>query len=143
MWDKEDDLGARVRAARSYRNLSQQELADEIGVERRIVGYIEANETRHELTVPEAQRIAKICRVPLGFLLHGWAAPAELVDRVEALEAEVRSGSEDREDLAKRLDELDGALERRLETFAAQVLQQERSRRAPRDHAGEEEEPAP
>jgi transcriptional regulator with XRE-family HTH domain len=139
----DDDIGARVRAARSYADLSQGALADAIGVERRIVGYIEANETRHELTVPEAQRIARACRIPLSFLLHGWAAPAELLERVDALEAEVRSASEDREDLAARLVELDASLERRIEKYVTQVLPPRRSRRPPKDHPKEGGQPAP
>lgn len=79
-----DDIGARVRAARSYADLSQQGLADAIGVERRIIGYIEGNETRHVLTVPEAQRIAKACGVPFSFLVDGWTL--DLAERVAGLD---------------------------------------------------------
>lgn len=124
MAQDDDDLGARVRAARGYANLSQQGLADAIGVERRIVGYIEGNEPRHELTVPEARRIADACRIPARFLLNGWAAPPELEERVAALDAEVRRAAADRELLAAQIEALDARLETRFAELASQALGQ-------------------
>lgn len=143
---QDEDIGARVRAARSYADLSQQGLADAIGVERRIVGYIEGNETRHELTVPEARRIAEACGVPVDFLLHGWGANGSsgaLAERVAALETRVSSADEDREDLAARLDELDVALETRLEKFAEQVLMRRRTQRRRADPPVPADPPTP
>lgn len=120
---RNDDLGARVRAARSYADLSQQGLADAIGVERRIVGYIEANEERHELTVPEAQAIARATHVPVGFLVHGWDEPPDLIERVDALEAEAKQTRTERDALRRTLRAIGTLLRDRLALSVNEALE--------------------
>lgn len=117
------DIGARVRAARSYANLSQQQLADAIDVERRIIGYIEGNEPRHELTVPEAHKIAAACRVPASFLLDGWTATDGIEQRINALENAFSVTRQDRDEIARQLGELSAELETARAMSAKQVLE--------------------
>jgi transcriptional regulator with XRE-family HTH domain len=115
-------LGARVRAARSYAGLSQKDLADKLGLERRIVLAIESNDPRHELTVPEAQRVARECGVPLSFIVGGWAAPAELVDQVAALEDQLSQMQSERAADRRLLEELTVSIELIHATLASAGL---------------------
>lgn len=137
----DDNMGARIRAARAFAGItSHEKLGKQIGLGRDAVLAMEKNQRMP--TVAEVRTIANATGVPIGFLINGWSASGRLSQRVEALEAEVKSGSEDREDLAKRIDELDASLEKRLAEFAAQVLQRRRSQRRREDPPGEEGEPA-
>lgn len=137
-----DDLGARVRAARSYADLSQQALADAIGVERRIIGYIEGNEDRHELTVLEAQKIATVTGVPISFLLHGWDGQG-LNERVGRLEDAVRLAEQDRNRLAEEIDHIYATIESRFADVASQRLAQGRAPRTAADRRSGADRRAP
>lgn len=106
-------VGDRIRAARSYANLSQTELAEQLGVDKQFVARREdgrQNPKRQELIA-----IAAVCHVPLEFLEHGWAGAvatedvAQLADRIAAIEALVneRLGRELREGIQDALRDLD------------------------------------
>ena len=65
------DLQDRLRAARGYANLSQQQLADRLGisigtVKRRELGEAHLN---NQALIATAQA----CQVPLSFLTEGWS----------------------------------------------------------------------
>lgn len=140
----DDNLGARIRAARGYAKIDQGTLATRIGLGREVIIAMEMD--KREPTVREMKRIARETGVPADFLLHGWgsiSSNGDLADRVAALEARISSADEDREDLAARIDELSDALERRLETFAAQVLQRRRTKRRQEDPPAQVDPPAP
>jgi transcriptional regulator with XRE-family HTH domain len=81
-----DDLGARVRAARSYAKLSQQALGDALGLTRGIINAIEDNDDRHPLSVNEAYRIAAVCGVPVAFIIEGWGVNRPIQDRLTDIE---------------------------------------------------------
>lgn len=120
---QDDDLGARVRAARGFAGLSQAQLAEQIGLERRIVVAIEADDARHPLGVKEAREIARACRVPVSFLFNGWAAPPELLDRVTALEEMAARAEADRDIQAAEIEVLLERLEKRYAELAGQEPQ--------------------
>jgi transcriptional regulator with XRE-family HTH domain len=132
----DDNLGDRLRAARGYAKLDQGTLAKRIGIGREAVIALEADE--RELTIPQARRVADVCRVPLSFLLNGWAAPADLIERVERLETRATAADADREVLAQEIESLSGALETRIENGVSQALERARQRtRADDRPAGE------
>jgi transcriptional regulator with XRE-family HTH domain len=125
--DNGGDVGARVIAARAYARLTQDELAEKVRdagfrFSRRTLDRLEAGE-RH-LDVREARVIAQTCGVPLGFLVRGFWAPADLADRVAALEDQFKSAALDRDALAQQIESLGGSLENRLVTYARQALEQ-------------------
>lgn len=89
------DYGPRVRAARGWANLTQEELADALDREKQFV-------LRRELS-PDHERyqrtnkgdrlaIAAVCGVPAAFIEEGFGGEArsELGERLSALEAEAR-----------------------------------------------------
>jgi transcriptional regulator with XRE-family HTH domain len=69
MVDHAETVGARIRAARAERRLTQSELAEAVGVTRSAVAQWEterAGQVRGNLT-----RIAAVLGVTVGYLLHG------------------------------------------------------------------------
>lgn len=80
-----EPYAARIRAARAYAGLSQQQLAKRLGV---TVGTIERREGgKLPPKYGELVAIAAICEVPPAFMEHGFAESreAEIVDRLEGL----------------------------------------------------------
>jgi len=78
---------ARIRAARAYAGLSQEELAEALGVDpqtikRRESGYQQPKKG-------ERVAIAAICRVPPEFMEHGFGEirPTEIARRLAQIEA--------------------------------------------------------
>lgn len=72
-----DTIGQRIKAARASAKVTQQWLADRVGVSRAAVAQWEAKENP---TVPEHQRlllIAEALGIPPGYLLAGDEAPSE------------------------------------------------------------------
>lgn len=143
MAQRDEDLGARVRAARSYAGLSQSGLADAIGVERRIVTYIEANDSRHPLSVREARRIAGATGVPVGFLLNGWDGTAGLAERIDALEDDVRQSQVERAALKQALAAIGTLLRDRLGLDVEEASAPDLGLADEDDHPQEEDPPAP
>jgi transcriptional regulator with XRE-family HTH domain len=86
MGSEVDNLGARVRAARSYAKLSQTALGDALGYTRAVINAIEDNDVRHPLSVIEAYRIATICGVPVSFIVEGWSVNRPIQDRLADIE---------------------------------------------------------
>jgi len=81
------DHAARIRAARAYADLTQEQLADELGVDVQTIKRREAG--RQEPKRGELLAIAAICRVPMAFMEHGFGEIAEnevlrRLDRIEA-----------------------------------------------------------
>lgn len=77
---------ARIRAARAYAGLKQEELADALGVDVQTIKRREAGTSpprRGELVA-----IADICKVPVGFLKRGFAEANrdEILERLERIE---------------------------------------------------------
>jgi transcriptional regulator with XRE-family HTH domain len=82
-------VGERIKQARQDAGLTQDELADLVGVGMRQIQYYEAGESDPYRKI---QKISESTNVPVGWLLHGDAPPTELdADQVavqlEALEA--------------------------------------------------------
>lgn len=69
------DYGARVRAARAYADLDQEQLARHLHVSISTVARIESNE--RALGLDEARLISERCGVPISFLLEGFALESE------------------------------------------------------------------
>lgn len=115
----DDNLGARIRAARGYAKLGQDALAKLIGVGREVVIAMEADQ--REPTVREARQISDATGAPLTFLLSGWAAPPELLERVATLEAEVGQARADRDLQAAEIEALSARLERRFAELAGRT----------------------
>lgn len=111
----EDDIGARVRAARCYAKLTHDGLGKKLGLERRVVAAIEENNPRHQLTIAEAKKIADVCSVPVSFLIEGWAVNRPIQDRLSDIERSVTK-------LAERDGELT-AHERELLTRFDELIQ--------------------
>lgn len=80
-------VGARIRDARRAMGLTQDELADVIGVGMRQIQYYEAGESNPYRTL---RRIAEATNRSVGWFLHGdrptELAAEELVQRLEAVE---------------------------------------------------------
>jgi transcriptional regulator with XRE-family HTH domain len=77
------DLGARVRAARGYANLSQPQLADKLGISRSTITRLETSgKTVAQGYKEEAliERIAKACDLPDAFFAVDFDRLTELVD---------------------------------------------------------------
>lgn len=71
-----DDLGARARAMRAYRDLSQKQLADRIGVGRNAIRALEDEGSvgRHGVhTTLVLKAVADECRLPFEFFLFAWS----------------------------------------------------------------------
>lgn len=130
------DLGARVRAARSYADLSQAALGELLGVERRIIVSIEADDDRHPLGLREAQQIARACGVPLSFLLNGWAASEDVEDRLSRLETALMHSREERDLLAQAHESLNERVEKRFGQLSNQMLRLEQRLAPEGSHQG-------
>ena len=143
MGQLDDDLGARVRLARMHAGLNQTKLGEVLGIERKTVAAIENNEARHELTIPEAQKIARATGVPLSFLVIGWAAPPELEERVSALEALRESAQRERDALIDRIDSLEDELRTQLARVVSEASTRARSQPRRRRPPGRKDQPAP
>lgn len=61
---------ARYRAARAYAGLSQEELAEKLGVDAQTIKRRESG--RQEPKTAERIAVATICKVPLEFMENGW-----------------------------------------------------------------------
>jgi transcriptional regulator with XRE-family HTH domain len=80
------EVAARIRAARAYAGLTQDELAARLGVVPQTIKRREAGTTaprRGELLA-----IAAACQVPAAFLEHGFGdvRPSEIVERLDRIE---------------------------------------------------------
>jgi transcriptional regulator with XRE-family HTH domain len=116
-----DDLGGRVRAARAYADKNQQELADAIGVERRIITYIEANDPRHPLSILEARRISNVCGVPVGFIVEGWSVNRPIQDRLSDIERRLGDVAEASGELTAHERELLGRFEELVQRLGRDI----------------------
>ncbi len=81
------DLQHRLRAARAYANLSQQQLADRLGIS---IGTIKLRELGEaHLNNQALIATAQACEVPLSFLTEGWSdeqlseSMAEILERAD------------------------------------------------------------
>jgi transcriptional regulator with XRE-family HTH domain len=81
------NLQDRLRAARGFANLSQQQLADRLGISIGTVKRRELGEAH--LNNQALMATAQACEVPLSFLLEGWSdeqlneSMAEVLARVD------------------------------------------------------------
>lgn len=134
-----------ARAIWAYTGLDQQKLAEAAHIKYSRMRAILAREKPDEATLDELLALARTAGIPDRFALEGFASRngRDLEQRVASLEARVNSADEDREDLASRIDEIDAALEKRLATFAMQVLERRRSRRRQEDPPGQADPPIP
>lgn len=64
------DLPARLRAARSFADLTQPELAEKIELGE--VTYASSERGQRPVPRRELLAIAEVCKVPMWFLEHGW-----------------------------------------------------------------------
>lgn len=64
------NYGPRVRAARAYAGLEQADVAAALDISVSTVARMEAGQ--RTLRLPEAHMLARVCDVPLAFLLYGW-----------------------------------------------------------------------
>jgi transcriptional regulator with XRE-family HTH domain len=125
-----DHFSARLRAARCYAGLTQNQLADKIGVDRKTVIDVEKGRPRDSLSPSAMQRLAEVCDVPVAFLVAGWEAPPALREavrrlslRVDQLEREVSLGKAERDAAAQAIYEIAALLEDQQRTAAAQALE--------------------
>jgi transcriptional regulator with XRE-family HTH domain len=116
-----DDLGSRVRAARSYAKLSQQALGDALGLTRAIVNAIEDNDDRHPLTVSEAYRIAAVCGVPVAFIVDGWNVNRPIQDRLTDIERRLQEVAEANGELSAHERELLGRFEELVQRLGRDI----------------------
>lgn len=84
-------IGDRIRAARCYADLSQTELAEQLGVEKQFI--LRREDGRQDPKKQELIAIAAVTGAPLEFLEHGWSesiarTPAEH-QRLDRLEAQI------------------------------------------------------
>ena len=116
-----DDLGSRVRAARSYAKLSQQALGEALGLTRAIINAIEDNDDRHPLTVSEAHRIAAICGVPVAFIFDGWSVNRPIQDRLTDIERRLGEVAEASGELTAHERELLGRFEEMVQRLGRDI----------------------
>lgn len=86
--------GARIRAARGYADLTQDQLADALGVDAATIKRREHPRGHEHLQSPkkgERLAIAQVCGVPLEFLEDGFEGRArdEVSERLDALHAQL------------------------------------------------------
>lgn len=67
-----NDVAARVRAARCWKDLDQDELAEQLGLERQSI--VRTENGRRNPKRAELLAIASICDVPADFMTGGWQA---------------------------------------------------------------------
>jgi transcriptional regulator with XRE-family HTH domain len=87
-----EDIGARIAAARHEAGLTQEELADLVGVSTRSLQGYEGGDV---VPYRHMQKLAEVTRRPAAWLLHGDAAEdertnAQRLDRIEEQLAEIR-----------------------------------------------------
>ena len=74
----QDDLPARIRAARAYAKLGVRECAHALGISEDTFERTEKG--KRPLTIPEAKAYADATGVPLWFLLDGWPGSLRQID---------------------------------------------------------------
>src|ERR1700757_1385985 len=77
-WKMQDDLPARIRAARAYAKLGVRECAHALGISEDTFERTEKG--KRPLTIPEAKAYADATGVPLWFLLDGWPGSLRQID---------------------------------------------------------------
>lgn len=99
------DAAARVRAARAYRNFTQKELAEGIGVSVATMKRIE--DGSRPMSTEDLIAVANACGIPTGFMLRGMEAFAIepdlslIAEKIREMEAEMHrrlSDLEERQD---------------------------------------------
>lgn len=83
----DEDYGARVRAAQAYAGLDNEAFATALGFSSRTLDRLFGG--THPLTVPEARKIADVCKVPIGFLVEGWTVNRPIQDRLTDIERQL------------------------------------------------------
>jgi transcriptional regulator with XRE-family HTH domain len=97
---------ARVRAARAFAGIDQQTVADHFGVSKVTVKRMERGE--RETSLDELAELARLCHVPLGFMINGFAE-----DDVQGESVALAAGMLLRDEVAQafqRFDTVSGAL---------------------------------
>lgn len=101
------EAAARIRAVRNYLDITQQELADRIGVSLATMKRMESG--LRPISTDELLQVADACDFPTGFLIHGKDSivstngsdmPHACMDRFGVMERRIRS-------LERRVDSLD------------------------------------
>lgn len=84
---------ARIRAARAYAGLHQEQLAERLGVDVQTIKRRESGKS--EPKRGELLAIAAVCEVPTSFMENGFgeAEPSEILERLDRLEALLLGGS--------------------------------------------------
>lgn len=122
---------ARYRAARAYADLSQDELARELGVDAQTIKRREAG--KQEPKKAELIAVAAICQVPLDFMEGGWGklTPDEITSLLQTQNSilERIASSIRREERAKK--ETEEATERLLAAAEAAHLALRRATESP------------
>jgi transcriptional regulator with XRE-family HTH domain len=77
-----DVLAKNMRALRRARDLSQEALADEIGIDRTYCGSVERAE--RNVSIDNVARIAKALAVEPWMLFKGWVKAADRLGRISA-----------------------------------------------------------
>lgn len=99
MTNERDDIGARLKAAREYLGLSQQEVADQLQLPRSAISLIETGQRR--LEAMELKAFAKLYQRPVAYFTGEQEAPI-LPSDVEVLTRKAEKLSpEDRETLLR------------------------------------------
>lgn len=94
------DLAKRLKEAREYLELSQDEVASALNVPRSAISLIETGQRRVEAL--ELQRFAEIYQRPVGFFIGENSAPAALSETVQHLaRTAAKLTDRDREELQR------------------------------------------
>ena len=98
---------ARVRAARAYADLDQRQLGEALGKSVYTVKRLERG--MRDISDAELQAVAKVCKVPLSFLVTGFADQPVDLDDLEPLSVGTAQlfFADAVKQLAARLDELE------------------------------------
>lgn len=147
-----DDVGARVKAARTYARLEPEQLAELLTAagfkfSRRTLDRLEAGD-RH-LDVREARVIAESTGAPVVFLTRGWWTPADmperladLLERVTRLEEELLQAQAERDVLIEAISEIGELLQERLGSVVAAASLLARPQRSAQDRRSSGKRPA-